>query len=282
MGILEGKVAIITGAGNGLGRCHALLFAREGARVVVNDPGCERDGSGEGDAADQVVQEIRDAGGEAVADKNPVGTFEVAQKIVDGAVEAFGGLDILVNNAGILRDRTALKMSPEDWFSVLTVHLTGTFSCLQAAGRVMREQARGGRIINTTSIAGLQGNFGQSNYAAAKAGIYAVTRTAAIELERGGITVNAISPTALTRLTSDNAGVSDEFGLRYGPEQVSPLVAFLASDEAANITGQTFGVEGTHIFAYHMLSTVGAKMHVGDGPWEPADLAGPVQQAMAF
>ncbi len=280
MGLLVDKVAVVTGAGNGLGRSHALVLAREGARVVVNDPGCARDGSGRSDVADEVVEEIRAAGGEASTSKVAVGSFEAAGQLVQEAVQAFGGVDVLVNNAGILRDRTALKMSEEEWAPVIAVHLTGTFSCLQAAARAMREQGRGGRIINTTSVAGMQGNFGQSNYAAAKAGIYALTRTAAMELQRYGITVNAISPTAYTRMTSDNPGVTEAFGVRYGPQHVSPLVAFLASDEAADITGQTFGIEGTHIFAYRMMSTVGAKQHVGDEPWKPAAIRHVIGQVM--
>ena len=280
MALLAGKVAIITGAGNGLGRSHAQLFAKEGARVLVNDPGCARDGSGESDVADQVVDEIRAAGGEASPSKVAVGTFDAAAEIVQQAVDTFGGVDVMVNNAGILRDRTAIKMSEEEWRAVLAVHLTGTFSCLQAAARVMREQGRGGRIINTTSIAGMQGNFGQSNYAAAKAGIYALTRTAAIELQRSEITVNAVSPTAYTRMTSDNSGVTESFGTRFGAQHVSPLVAFLASDEAAGITGQTLGVEGTHLFAYRMMSTVGVKQYTSDEPWEPAAIGHVIQQVI--
>ena len=212
MGLLDGKVVLVTGAGAGIGRADALLFAKEGAKVVVNDPGCARDGSGESDAADRVVEEIKSAGGQAVANKRPVGTFAAAEEIVGAAVKAFGGLDVLVNNAGILRDRTALKLSPEEWSAVLDVHLTGAFSCLQAAARVMKDQGRGGRIINMTSIAGLRGNFGQCNYSAAKAGIYGLTRTAAMELARNQITVNAVCPTAYTRMTSDNPGVTDAVG----------------------------------------------------------------------
>ncbi len=280
MGLLAGKTAIVTGAGNGLGRSHALLLAREGARVLVNDPGCARDGSGESDVADEVVARIRADGGDAVASKLAVGAFDAAGQLVQQAVDAFGGVDVLVNNAGILRDRTALKMSEAEWQAVLAVHLSGTFSCLQAAGRVMREQGRGGRIINTTSVAGMQGNFGQSNYAAAKAGIYALTRTAAMELQRYEITVNAISPTAYTRMTADNPGVTESFGARYGPQHASPLVVFLASDDAAHITGQTLGVEGTHIFAYRMMSTVGVKQYTSDDPWDPAAIRHVIDQVI--
>jgi len=282
MGLLDGKVVLVTGAGAGIGRADALLFAKEGARVLVNDPGCARDGSGESDAADRVVEEIRNAGGEAVANKRPVGTFAAAEEIVGAAVKAFGGLDVLVNNAGILRDRTALKLAPEEWSAVLDVHLTGTFSCLQAAARVMKDQGRGGRIINMTSIAGLRGNFGQSNYSAAKAGIYGLTRTAAMELARNQITVNAVCPTAYTRMTSDNPGVTDAVGLRYGPETVAPLVVYLATDQAAHLTGRVIAIEGTHVFAYHMTTTVGVRRFVGDDPWTVAELAAQIDGALAL
>jgi NAD(P)-dependent dehydrogenase (short-subunit alcohol dehydrogenase family) len=282
MGLLDGKVALVTGAGTGIGRADALLFAKEGAKVVVNDPGVARDGSGGSDAADTVVEEIRRAGGEAVASKRPVGTFEAAEEIVRTAVDSFGGIDILVNNAGILRDRTALKLSPEDWSAVLAVHLTGTFSCLQAAARVMKDQGRGGRIINMTSIAGLRGNFGQSNYSAAKAGIYGLTRTAALELARQQITVNAVCPTAYTRMTSDNPGVTEDVGIRYGPETVAPLVVYLATDQAAHLTGRVIAIEGTHVFAYHMTTTVGVKRFVGDEPWTVQELAGRIDEALAL
>jgi NAD(P)-dependent dehydrogenase (short-subunit alcohol dehydrogenase family) len=282
MGLLDGKVVLVTGAGAGIGRADALLFAKEGAKVVVNDPGCARDGSGESDAADRVVEEIRSAGGEAVANKRPVGTFAAAEEIVGAAVKAFGGLDVLVNNAGILRDRTALKLSPEEWSAVLDVHLTGTFSCLQAAARVMKDQGRGGSIINMTSIAGLRGNFGQSNYSAAKAGIYGLTRTTAMELARNQIRVNAVCPTAYTRMTSDNAGVTDAVGLKYGPETVAPLVVYLATDQAAHLTGRVIAIEGTHVFAYHMTTTVGVRRFVGDEPWTVQELAAQIDGALAL
>ena len=203
MGNLDGKVAIITGAGNGIGREHALLFARLGARVVVNDPGCDRHGDGTSSAAEAVLEEIRAAGGEAIANLEPVGGFEAAAEIVESAVSAWGKLDILVNNAGILRDRTLLKTNEEEWDQVIQVHLKGTFTMLQAAARRMKEQGLGGRIINTSSGSGLLGNFGQSNYGAAKMGIQALTRIGAIELAHYQITVNAIAPMAYTRMTSD-------------------------------------------------------------------------------
>ena len=248
--LLKDKVAIVTGAGGGLGRSHALAFAREGAKVVVNDPGVNRDGSGGGRAADAVVEEIKKAGGQAVASYDSVS--DGAEKIVAKAVEAFGRVDILVNNAGILRDKTIHNMTDEMWDSVVAVHLRGTFACTRAAARVMKETG-GGRIINTTSVAGLKGNFGQSNYSAAKAGIYGFTLTAAMELGKDGITVNAIAPIAKTRMTSDIDSVPAE----YTAEDVSPVVVFLASDLAKDVTGRILGVHGRHLFEYRMEMTAG-------------------------
>ncbi len=165
---------------------------------------------------------------------------------------------------------------------MLDVHLTGAFSCLQAAARVMRDQGRGGRIINMTSIAGLRGNFGQCNYSAAKAGIYGLTRTAAMELARYQITVNAVCPTAYTRMTSDNPGVTEAVALKYGPETVAPLVVYLATDQAAHLTGRVIAIEGTHVFAYHMTTTVGMRRFVGDEPWKVEELAAQIDGALAL
>lgn len=258
MGRLDGKVAVITGAGGGIGRQHALLFAAEGARVVVNDPGVNRDGSGQSDAADGVVQEIVAAGGEAVASKLAVGTPKTAAEIMQFAIDEFGQLDVLVNNAGILRDRTILKMSSEEWEDVIRVHLTGTFTCLQAAARIMKEQGTGGRIINTSSTSGLLGNFGQANYGAAKAGIYGLTRVAAIEFAKYDITVNAIAPMAMTRMLESLPGIDEEkVSQSLAPERISPIVAFLATESAAHISGATFGVEGNELFTYRMLTSHG-------------------------
>ncbi|HXX93895.1 MAG TPA: SDR family NAD(P)-dependent oxidoreductase, partial [Planctomycetota bacterium] len=204
MKLLEGKVAIVTGAGGGLGRSHALAFAAQGARVVVNDPGVSREGAGTTPKmADAVVEEIRKAGGQAAPSYDSVATTEGAEAIVRTAQSAFGRVDILVNNAGILRDKTIHNMTDEMWDLVLAVHLRGTFACTRAAARVMKEQGSGGRIINTTSVAGLKGNFGQSNYSAAKAGIYGFTLTAAQEFRKDSITVNAIAPLAKTRMTEE-------------------------------------------------------------------------------
>ena len=258
MGRLDGKVAVITGAGGGIGREHALLFAEEGAHVVVNDPGSERDGTGGSVAADEVVQEIRAAGGQAVASKLAVGTADAAAEIMQLAVASFGSVDVLVNNAGILRDRTILKMTTEEWDDVIRVHLTGTFTCLQAAARIMKDQGTGGRIINTSSTSGLLGNFGQANYGAAKAGIYGLTRVAAIELAKHEITVNAIAPMAMTRMLASLPGIDQEVASEtLAPARVAPVVAFLASDAAAQITGSTFGVEGNTLFVYRMLTSHG-------------------------
>src|SRR5436309_10800069 len=204
MGLLDGKVAIITGSGGGIGREHALLFAKEGAKVVVNDLGSDRHGGGKGgEMADKVVAEIKAAGGDAIANYDSVATREGADGLVWSALNKFGKLDIVVNNAGILRDKTILNMSEQDFDLVINVHLKGTFLVLQAAARVFKVQGKGGRIVNTTSLSGLLGNFGQGNYAAAKGGIYWLTRTAALEFQRMAVRVSAIARVALTRTTRD-------------------------------------------------------------------------------
>ncbi len=277
MGLLDDKVAIITGAGDGIGRAHALLFAREGARVVVNDTGGQLDGSGSSDTAEQVAAEIRAAGGEALADTTSVGSFEGANAIVRNAVDHYGHVDVLVNNAGILRDRTLLKMNPEEWQAVIDVHLTGTFACLQAAARQMKDQGKGGRIINTSSSSGLLGNFGQINYGAAKAGIHAVTRIASMELARYGITVNALAPNAFTRMTRDLPGMSGMSEETFGPQFMAPLICFLASDKAAHITGQTFGVNVNHVFIYKMMTSQGVD-RMSAKPWDPAAFEGVIDR----
>ena len=284
MGCLGGKIAIITGAGGGIGREHALLFAREGAKVVVNDIGCNRDGSGNSDAADRVVAEIRKAGGHAVANCDPVGSFASARSIVQTAVDSFGGLDILVNNAGILRDRTILNMTEEEWTVVIQVHLTGTFSCLQAAARVMKDQGRGGRIINTSSISGLLGLFGQTNYGAAKAGIYNLTRVGAMELAKHKITVNALAPAAMTRMMDSIPGVKEQQASlsesNYGPQFIAPVAAFLASDAAAHISGQTIGIEGNDLFMYRMMTSHGYTKRINLEPWTIEEIGKSIEQAI--
>lgn len=258
MGALDGKVAIITGAGRGLGRGHALLMAEEGAKIVVNDLGGEWDGTGKATGpADDVVKEIKDAGGQAVANFESVMDFQGANRIVDCAIDSFGKLDILVSNAGFLRDKMTFNMTEEEWDGVVAVHLKGTFNCGRWACAYFREQGKAGklqsgRIINTMSHAGLLGNAGQGNYAAAKLGIGALTMVWAREMEKYNVTCNAIVPMARTRMTVQTPSLSAMFGEKppegqfdeMAPENVSPLVAYLASDQAQNITGRWLSIRG--------------------------------------
>lgn len=268
MGLLDGKVAVVTGAGGGLGRAHAMALAAEGAAVVVNDLGGARDGSGGGSAmADAVVAEIRAAGGRAVANYASVADADGAASLVATALDAFGRLDVVVNNAGILRDRTLLKLSDEEFDLVVAVHLRGTYLCTKAALAHLREAGHGGAIINTSSYAGLIGNFGQSNYGAAKAGIAGFTRVVALEAGRMGVTVNAIAPLAKTRMTEDIAAVPADIT----PEQIAPFVVFLASDLAKAVTGRIFGTHGPQIFEYRQIMTPGVTKT--DGPWTPDEIA---------
>ena len=254
MGLLDGKVAIITGAGGGLGRTHALLLAKEGARIVVNDLGGTMDGSGSGNAmADEVVEEIKAMGGEAIANYASVSEEAGAQSMVDDAINQWGRLDILVNNAGILRDKSLLKLEPPHFDLVLEVHARGTYLCTRAAAAKMKELGHGGAIISTSSIAGLKGNFGQTNYACAKAGIAGMTRVWAMELKRAGIRCNVIAPMAKTRMTVDIDAVPDDIT----PEQISPMVLFLASDLSKDVNGRIFGCHGKHMFEYRMELTPG-------------------------
>ncbi|HZY04074.1 MAG TPA: SDR family oxidoreductase, partial [Anaeromyxobacteraceae bacterium] len=239
----------------------------------VNDLGSDRHGGGQGSQmADRVVEEVRALGGEAAASYDSVATREGADGVVWTAMNRFGRLDILVNNAGILRDRTLLNMSEDDFDRVLEVHLRGTFLCTQAAARVMKVQGKGGRIVNTTSLSGLLGNFGQANYASAKAGIYGLTRVAALELQKAGITVNAVAPVALTRMTSDLAMMKGATEKDLGPQFIAPLVVFLASDLAQDITGQVVGVQGGKIFLYRMETTGGVDKEPSRGLWTPEEL----------
>ncbi len=246
MGLFDEKVVIITGAGRGIGKAHAHGFAEEGAKVVVNDLGTTIYGSGTTvTTADTVVEEINNDGGQAIANYDTVDTVEGANSIIQTALDTFGRIDILVNNAGILRDKSLLKMEEDMWDLVISVHLRGTFTCTQAAARLMRDQQAGGSIINTTSISGIIGNFGQTNYGAAKAGIIGFTKAAAIELERYSINVNAIAPVATTRMKSPIA--SEEMT----PETVTPVVLYLASEKARHVTGKILGIHGNKIFEYY-------------------------------
>jgi NAD(P)-dependent dehydrogenase (short-subunit alcohol dehydrogenase family) len=257
MGALDGRVAIITGAGRGIGREHALLFAAEGAKVVVNDLGGGLDGSkGEATPAEEVVAEIKAMGGEAVANHDNVADWAGGERLIHSAIEAFGDLHVLVNNAGILRDRVLVNQSEEDWDSVINVHLKGHFVPSRHAATYWREQAKAGKtvkasIINTSSTSGLLGNVGQSNYGAAKAGIAAFTVIIAEELGRYGVRVNAIAPAARTRMTESTPGLSDYvvkpsdaavFDV-WDPANISPLVAALAMEDCA-ATGQVYFVQG--------------------------------------
>ena len=243
--LCEGRVAIVTGAGRGVGREHALLLAANGAKVVVNDLGANVDGTGsDASFASQTVADIKKAGGEAVVNGDDVSSWAGAKNMVDSAIKAYGKLDIVVNNAGILRDRMLVNMSEEEWDAVIQVHLKGTFAPSRHAAAYWREEQKKtggpvmGRIINTTSTSGIYGNVGQTNYGAAKAGIAAFTIIAARELKRIGVTVNAVSPSAQTRMTEGLRVVNDEQRAMRDPKWVSPVVTYLASELAQDITGR--------------------------------------------
>ncbi|MGV0874647.1 SDR family oxidoreductase [Mycolicibacterium sp. XJ879] len=290
MGLLDGRVVIVTGAGGGIGRAHALAFAAEGARVVVNDIGVGLDGSpaGGGSAAQGVVDEITAAGGEAVANGANVADWAQAEGLIQSAVETFGGLDVLVNNAGIVRDRMLANTSEEEFDSVVAVHLKGHFATMRHAGSYWRTKSKAGeavdaRIINTSSGAGLQGSVGQANYSAAKAGIAALTLVASAEMGRYGVTVNAIAPSARTRMTetvfAEMMATQDKDFDAMAPENVSPLVVWLGSAESKDITGKMFEVEGGNIrvaegWAHGPQVDKGAR-------WDPAELGPVVKDLLA-
>jgi NAD(P)-dependent dehydrogenase (short-subunit alcohol dehydrogenase family) len=249
----DGRVAIITGAGGGLGRAHALALAQRGAKILVNDLGGSLDGHGSSaTAAGRVVAEIEALGGEAVANQDSVATAEGGQAIVDAALEAFGRLDVLINNAGILRDKAFHKMDTQMIDAVIDVHLKGAFYITQPAFALMRAQ-KYGRIVNTTSGSGLFGNFGQANYGAAKAGLLGLTRVLAIEGADHGIKVNAIAPIAATRMTTDLLG---ELADMVSPESVSPVVAYLAHEDCA-VTGNVYSVAGGRVARIFVAETAG-------------------------
>lgn len=290
MGICDGRVVIVTGAGRGIGRGHALEFGRQGARVVVNDLGAELDGSGGSSGpAGEVVDAIRAAGGEAVANGDDVADWEGAQRLVQTAIDAFGRLDVLVNNAGFLRDRMIVSTSEEEWDSVIRVHLKGHFATARFAAAYWREQQKAGetvdaRIVNTSSGAGLLGSVGQGTYSAAKAGIAALTLVEAAELARYGVTANAIAPAARTRMTEavfaeTMAAPEDGSFDAMAPENVAPLVVWLGSAESAGITGRVFEVEGG------ILSVADGWQHgprVDKGArWDPAEVGPAVRDLLA-
>jgi NAD(P)-dependent dehydrogenase (short-subunit alcohol dehydrogenase family) len=287
MSLCDGRIVIVTGAGNGLGRAHALAFAAAGARVVVNDIGTSREGEGSSAGpAQQVVDEIGAAGGDAVANTDDVADWEGAGRLVRSAVDSFGGLDVLVNNAGFLRDRMLANMSVDEWDAVIRVHLRGHFCPLRHAAAYWREQAKAGhpvdaRVVNTSSGAGLMGSVGQGNYSAAKAGIVGLTLVAAAEMGRYGVTVNAIAPAARTRMTEvampDQMRAPENGFDAMAPDNVSPLVVWLGSVESRDVTGRVFEVEGG------VVSVADGWQHgprVDKGAqWQPAEL-GPVVHAL--
>ncbi|MBW2445735.1 MAG: SDR family NAD(P)-dependent oxidoreductase [Deltaproteobacteria bacterium] len=283
MGLLDGKVAVVTGSGGGIGREHALALAKNGAKVLVNDLGGTRDGAGGGSAmADQVVKEIQEAGGEAAPNYDNVATMEGGQGILQSALDAFGKVDILVNNAGILRDKTFSKMTEDLWDSVVAVHLKGAFCVTQPIFNHMKERGEGGSIISTSSTSGLEGNFGQTNYGAAKAGIAGLTRCLAIEGLKAGIRANAIAPVALTRMTEDLAMFQkDEMKDRMDPGLVSPLIVYLASDLSKEITKKTFFIGAGTISEMRMTRTKGVTKTDNGGLWEPDEIAGKIDEILA-
>ncbi|MCP4871676.1 MAG: SDR family NAD(P)-dependent oxidoreductase [Proteobacteria bacterium] len=269
MGLFDGKVVIVTGAGGGLGRAHALSFASEGAKVVVNDLGGTRDGSGAGNAmADQVVAEIREAGGEAVASYDNVATMDGGENITKIALDSFGRIDVLVNNAGILRDKSFAKMEESMWDLVMQVHTKSLYAVSRPVYLHMLDREGGGTIINTSSLAGLLGNYGQTNYATAKAGVAGFTRTLAKEGRKGGIRVNALAPVAKTRMTEDIDMVPDDMT----PEHITPMVIYLASELSEGVTGRVFGVHGNQMFEYKMTQTDGVTKD-GAEPWTAQEIA---------
>jgi NAD(P)-dependent dehydrogenase (short-subunit alcohol dehydrogenase family) len=281
MGLLDGKVAVVTGAGRGIGREEALLLAGEGAKVIVNDLGAGLHGEGGGDVhpAQEVVDLIEAAGGEATVNGDDVSTWAGGKGLVDQAVDTYGSLDILVNNAGILRDKMSFNMDESDWDDVIRVHLKGHFAAAQHAAVYWRNRAKAGeevtgRIINTTSESGLFGNAGQANYAAAKAGIASLTVVEARELGRYGVTANAIAPRARTRMTetlfgSDGMSVGEGFD-PWDPKNIANVVGFLAAPASQDVTGQIFVVFGASIWAMSAYQAVGQVSR--DSAWTPEEL----------
>lgn len=267
MGLLDGKVAIVTGAGRGIGRGEALELAREGARVVVNEL--------DADAGAAVVLEVEELGGEALLDTSDVADVDAARSMLQRAVDRWGALDALVNNAGVLRDRTIVNMTPEEWDTVIRVHLRGHYAPTHLACAYWKAEQRPGRIICTSSTSGLLGNFGQTNYGTAKAGIAAFAQIVAMEMARYGVTCNAIAPAARTRMTESAYGSigtdADDFDF-WHPDNVAPLVAYLCSDAAAHISGKVFGIQGDAVELYQPWTSV-AVIENDDERWTPEDLS---------
>jgi NAD(P)-dependent dehydrogenase (short-subunit alcohol dehydrogenase family) len=275
MGLLDGKVVIVTGAGGGIGREHALALSKEGAAIVVNDLGGARDGTGAGHTmAEKVVAEIKAAGGEAAANFDDVSSMAGAKGILATALASFDRVDAVVNNAGILRDKSFANLTEDMWDIVVKVHLRGTFCVSQVVYTHMKERATGGVIVNTSSTSGLNGNFGQTNYGAAKAGIFGFSRCLSIEGKKYGIRCFILAPVALTRLTEDLAGFDDEkMKARMNPALVSPLVTYLVSDLSKDLSGQTFFVGGGRIAEMRMVTHTGVTKAEQGGLWSPREIA---------
>ncbi|MGB1342697.1 MAG: SDR family NAD(P)-dependent oxidoreductase [Pseudomonadales bacterium] len=279
MGLLDGKVAVVTGAGGGLGETHALLLAKEGASVVVNDLGGSRDGAGGGNAmADQVVNKIKAMGGQAVADYGNVANEDDANAMIQRAVDSFGKIDFLIANAGILRDKSFKNMTNDMWDIVIDVHLRGTYLTVKAAYHQMMNQGHGGSIVVTSSTSGLLGNFGQSNYGAAKAGIAGFARCLFQEGLKYGIRVNILAPAAWSRLTEDIFPQGQNMEELLSPDKVSPLVVWLGSDDAKDVTGRTFLATGNTVQLLSWQSQVICQKDNTEGPFEVAEIGEAVRE----
>lgn len=280
MGLLDGKVALVTGSGGGIGKAEAIALAKEGAKLVINDLGGNRHGEGSSDSmAQQVVDEIKAMGGDAIADHGSVAEKAQADAMVKLAIDTFGKLDIVVNNAGILRDKTLKKLTEDEWDLVVKVHLKGTFLVTQAAFLHMLDKGDGGSIINTSSLSGLQGNFGQANYGAAKAGIAGFTRVVAMEGAKAGIRCNAIAPVAKTRMTEDLAMMAGAVGESLTPEHITPIVVYLASDLSKSISGKVFDVRGGQLSLWLSETTKGVNKK--EGLWTPDEISEKIKDIMA-